>query len=60
MPDLSVVDTIVIIGVVFTGVQTVVAVITFFFVVIKSKTALSPTERFFCYGGLAICSFIVN
>lgn len=30
MPDLSVVDTIVIIGVVFTGVQTVVAVITFF------------------------------
>lgn len=30
MPDLSFVDTIVIIGVVFTGVQTVVAVITFF------------------------------
>lgn len=30
MPDLSFVDTIVIIGVVFTGVQTVVAVIMFF------------------------------
>lgn len=30
MPDLSFVDTIVIIDVVFTGVQTVVAVITFF------------------------------
>lgn len=45
MPDLSFVDTIVIIGVVFTGVQTVVAVITFFRGN-KSKTALSQPERF--------------
>lgn len=30
MPDLSIVDIIAIIGVVFTGIQTVVAVITFF------------------------------
>lgn len=46
MPGLSFVDAIVIIGVVFTGVQTVVAVITFFRGNKKSKTALSQPERF--------------
>lgn len=45
MPDLSIVDIIAIIGVVFTGIQTVVAVITFFRDN-KSKTALSQPERF--------------